>query len=203
MNRNPLLTKIVNVLFHPLLSPLYVMAIFYFCVIIIRYLIPSDKMLLIASFVLITAVIIPLICKLLFKKMKIYKQFIEQKIHIDSFLSIFMATIYFAIYKSFTNIGVSEILSKFFILNSLMLLCLSLASLFTKVDFHSIAIGEMLGLYIRLLHIGSTYNYWVFLILLFVAGIVGWARIKTNEDFAFKYHLGIIIGGLFFFFLYV
>ena len=198
-----IIAKIFNVLFHPLMLPIYILLILTIFNSIIKYFFSTDSLLLLYSFVFITAVIIPLICYLLLRKSKFYQLTSIKNNYWMSFFLIIEAIIYYAIFKSLTSISMPLMVNKFFMLNSLFLVVFSIISLICKLDFHSIALGEILGLYIRLLRIGLALNRNILLIIILIIGIVGSSRIKLHEHLALQYHVGVIVGGAIIFFLYI
>lgn len=157
----------------------------------------SKSMMTLLPFITLTTVMIPLLCYFILSKTKFYAELKKQNYKWDSLFIICEAVILCAIYKTFFNIDIPTIIYRFFILNSIFLVILSLISFFKKIDLHSIAWGELLGIYINLLHTNMTIKEAPLLIILLIIGVVGWARIKTDNSMTLKYIVGTIIGCLF------
>lgn len=189
--------KIINILFHPILMPTIFMVVIYCNTIFSGIFTNSKSMMTLLPFVALTTVLIPLLCFFILSKTKFYAELKKQNYKWDSLFIICEAVIFCAIYKTFFNIDVPTIIYRFFILNSIFLVVLSFISFFKKIDIHSVAWGELLGVYISLLHTNMTIKEVPLLVILLIIGIVGYARIKTDNTMTFKYIIGAIIGCLF------
>ena len=185
------------------MMPLYVLLILTKYNNLFNFLLSEDSMVVLFSFVFVTAVFIPLVCYVFVRKSKFYSVTNHEKYHWTSFFLLIEALIYCAIYKSLMRVGIPLLISKFFILNSLIIVILGLIALFVEMDFHSIALGEILGLYIRLLHIGLASDVILLTVILLLVGIVGTSRIFLNEHLSTQYYLGVLSGFALIFFLFI
>lgn len=195
--KKDILAKCINIIFHPILMPTIFAVVIYYSTIFSGLFTNSKSMMTLLPFITLTTVMIPLLCYFILSKTKFYAELKKQNYKWDSLFIICEAVILCAIYKTFFNIDVPTIIYRFFILNSIFLVILSLISFFKKIDLHSIAWGELLGIYINLLHTNMTIKEAPLLIILLIIGVVGWARIKTDNSMTLKYIVGTIIGCLF------
>ena len=189
------ISKSVNVFFHPILFPLYAFLLLYFFSNVIWFFVNDAQFIILLTFIAVTAVVIPMVCFFLIKKISKVRNIVRNtKYHALSFCVLFEAMVYVAISYSMMKIEVPRVLSDFFMVSAMALILLSIISLFVTLDFHSISLGTLTGMFVHMLTVGMTNNHTILIILILLVGMVGTSRILIHKEFTFLYHLGALLG---------
>ncbi|HTB31692.1 MAG TPA: hypothetical protein VK808_06680 [Bacteroidia bacterium] len=107
----------------------------------------------------------------------------------------FTALCFILIYYSFHTIPTSGQSLKIFMLGiNISIVSTLIISLFTKVSFHSVGVGGLLGTVIGLMRYTQTHLLPWFMAALALVLLVGLARYKLKAHGAFEIYLGLIIG---------
>jgi hypothetical protein len=146
---------------------------------------------------ILVSIIIPCLCFFAIKKARIYVPSEENKKLWTGMFACMMAVVFFAISRSFTGINLPWIMILFFMWNAMFIFLCGLVSIFAKINFYAIGIGEIIALYIWFMKNGLASNQLFLFILIFLFGIIGWAQIIKNKSLAINYCLETLISILF------
>lgn len=189
---NGFIARSVDLLFHPLCAPVYIAAIYLWFNRLIT--LDTDVSLFFLIYIAVTVVVIPAACFGLLLLSKIYSPRKSNTKRWLTFFVISIAFIFLAVSKSLVKVGAPWLLVDFFIWNVWFLLIYAVISFFVRLNYHAIAIGEMLGLYINFMHFGMSFNHLLLLALILIFGLVGFSQMKMNKCSSSIYYLSSILG---------
>lgn len=191
--------KIIDIIFHPLLIPSYFTALMLWfgnnnlALSLIR---PSLRP-YIFLFVAITSVIIPTLCFWLLKITKIYVEKETNKKTWTALSCLLMAVIFFAISRSMVSLNISGLLLRFFLWNFFFATFCGLVSFRYTLNFHAIATGELLGLYILMLYSGIASSQYILFAIIIMFGLSGMSQLALKKTSPLSFVLETVIGVLF------
>ena len=194
MNKN--IWNFISYLFHPALMPTLGTLIVLRCDPNFYITFELDRPLLtVLAIVFISTYILPLLLSgILYKLGRVSS--LTQPIENDRrILLAFTALCFILVYYAFHNIPASGKSLKIFMLGiNISIITTLLVSLFTKVSFHSVGVGGLVGTVIGLMRYTQTELYPLLIAAVFVAVLVGVSRYKLKAHDAFNIYVGLIIG---------
>lgn len=196
------IATLISYLLHPILIPLYTVLFLlnsgiYFSL----FLTIEAKFILIITF-LVTTVIFPLFIMVILNRKKVIKSFFletrEERIYPLLIITVF----YYLTYYLLKGVHVSFILS-FFMLGSTFLAILALIiTFYLRISLHMLGMGGLLGMLTGLSANISLNLFIPILVMLFLSGITGFARLKMDSHKPVEIYTGFLLGGAVMFILF-
>ncbi len=188
------IAKIISVVFHPLLIPTFTTLILFNINSYISLLIPYGAKLLILGMIFITTFLFPLLFIFIMKRRGIIKtlqiETREERVYPFAITAIF----YFISYNMVRQLQISEIYHLFLLGSTILIVITLLINFYSKISIHMIGIGGLLGFLIGLsLRINTDVTGLIFLVIL-IAGIIGFARLKLSAHKPIQIYTGFIFG---------
>lgn len=187
------LTKIISVLFHPMLMPTLGIFLIFQAGTHLSYL-PFEARRIIYLTVFISTCIMPLSLLPLFLQLKMIKSFQMESPRERLFPVFITGVFYFMGYLLLKKMSVPPMLGNFILSSLLALLLAVIITFFWKISMHMIAIGGVTGVIMALAlryHIDLT--FWISLLIL-ASGILGAARLHQGAHNPSQIYTGYLLG---------
>jgi len=191
------LARIISALFHPLLLPTYALLLlfstnFYFVLVL-----PSQYKYLILGFVFITTFILPSVMIFILLKADMINS-LQMENSRERTLPLFIVSGFFFATFYFLREAPQSTIFNLFMLGATILVLLSLLiNYVTKISVHMVALGGLFGTFTGLaMSFHQDIIYIIFLIIL-VAGLTGFARLKLKAHSPMQVYLGFLLGSVF------
>jgi hypothetical protein len=196
------ITKVINILFHPLLIPFYTFSILlndngYYS----RMILFNGK-LIIEGLLLLTIVILPyLTCYFMWKKKMILSLSPERKE--ERIYPLLVVSVYYYLsYYLLRGIHISQVFSYIMLGLTFIVICAMIISFFHKISLYMISIGTVVGLTLGLtLGQGADLMYF-FMSSVVIAGIIATVRIITSSHKTSEICSGFLLGFIVLFLLF-
>lgn len=181
-------------LFHPLLIPTYAVLILMFLPDSSYMALPFQSALLLLAFIFLATFIFPVLLMLILKNFKVISS-LEMENQKERVLPlVVMSMTYYAVFYLLKQGPFNTVFNLFMLGSTVLVLFSLLINYFWKISLHLIALGglfgAMLGLSIRF---GAETRLFLFLII-FLAGITAFARLKLKAHQPAEVYLGFILG---------
>jgi hypothetical protein len=196
------IARVISWFLHPLLIPLYtVLYLLNSGIYFSLFLSVEARLILITTF-LVTTLLLPLGIVYLFYRKKIITS-LEMVAREERIYPLLVTTLfYYLTYYLLKGIHVSFVLS-FFMLGSTFLSILALViTFYMRISLHMIGMGGLLGM-LAGLSANITLNLFVpILIVLFLSGLAGFARLKVDSHKPIEIYTGFLVGSAVMFVLF-
>ena len=196
-------SKIISLIFHPLLIPSYTFIIFFFTPLLIFNANGSIKIILLLM-VFISTFALPLIISALLLHRKAIKSiYMENKE--DRVLPLAATAIsFYACYHLLVRMQLSPVFYLFLLGSTLIIILALITNLFWKPSLHMLAIGGLIG---TLLSLSARYQVGYRILISFAflsAGLIAFARLKNEAHNQAQIYVSFIAGlGIMFGFFYL
>jgi hypothetical protein len=188
------LARAISYVFHPLLMPSYILLVLVNRDSFFSSTIPFYYKTALSGVVVLTTVISPLFLTWMLYRLRIisslYLDYKEDRIYPILAISVF----YYLTYYLLRGVHVSAIFS-YYMLGATLLAILSLVvNFYRKISLHTIAAGSFTGLFLGLsFNFGINFNIEILAGIL-LAGIIGYARLKSNSHQPSEIYSGFAMG---------
>jgi membrane-associated phospholipid phosphatase len=186
----------ITFLIHPLLIPTYVLLVLLNLNVFVSHSVPITYRLALTGMVFLTTFVFPLFFTWLLYRLEMISSLLlirrEERIYPILAISIF----YYATYYLLKGIHLSTIFS-YYMLGATLLALLSLViNFYGKISLHMVATGSFTGLLLGLsLNFGVNLNAEICATIV-VAGIVGYARLKSGMHKPAEIYSGFAVGAI-------
>ncbi len=188
------LAKIISYVFHPLLAPTYVMIILFNIDIYYSYVIPEYSKMRILGLVFITTFLFPLLINLFFVKRGVIAS-LHLKSRESRMLPFIVTGVFFYMtYQLIKQLYLPDFYSLYLLGATITVLIALLINFFSKISLHMLSIGGITGIFLGLSIKQMISIPYLIISLIFVSGLIGFARLKLNQHNAFEVYSGYIIG---------
>ncbi len=188
------IAKITSYLFHPLLMPTYAFIVLFGIKAFFSLTIPTEAKWRIIILVFITTFVFPAIVIIFLKNRNIIKSLntLSRKERIFPYITV--TAFYFLSYYVLANIQLSPIFHYFAYGAAIMSLGATIINAFWKISVHMIAIGGLLGMLLGLSFIGILGSLLYIIIPVFIAGLIGSARLQLQSHTQTQVYSGFLFG---------
>lgn len=188
------LARAISYIFHPVLAPLYVLLLLLNLGEFRSHSLPFSYKLALAGVVFLTTVLSPLILTWVMTRLRIITSVFmttkEERLYPILVISLF----YYLTYYLLKGIQVAAIFN-YYMLGATLLAILSLAaSFFRKISLHMIGIGGYTGFFLGLALNSATDFTAEILAGILLAGIIGFARLKSDSHQPAEIYSGFAMG---------
>ncbi|MCK4407712.1 MAG: hypothetical protein KAV44_08555 [Bacteroidales bacterium] len=196
-------SKILSVVFHPLLIPTYTLLIIFNLNVFFSMIIPQLAKWQILGMVFLITFLFPLFMMILFQRIGIIKS-LYMKTKEERTLPYLMTIIFYYLASYLLKqLQISPIFY-YFILGATFLIIITLIiNFFWKISIHMIGIGGMLGTLIGLSFLWMIDIPFLIILLILCSGITGFARLKLNAHNPVQVYTGFVIGTSFMLLLFL
>lgn len=191
---NKLIARIVSVMLHPLLMPVYGLLIIFQSNGSVMLQIPSEAKRVILSIVAINTLVLPILVLPIFHRMNIIKS-LQMDTHRERILPIMFTLIpYIFSFYFLKRLPILNEISLFMLGAILAVFAALVISIWWKVSIHMIGIGGLVGLTFALTFNMQFSELPYLLLSIILAGIVAWARLHLNTHSPSQVYTGFGIG---------
>ena len=196
-------SKILSVVFHPLLIPTYTLLIIFNLNVFFSMIIPQLAKWQILGMVFLITFLFPLFMMILFQRIGIIKS-LYMKTKEERTLPYLMTIIFYYLASYLLKqLQISPIFY-YFILGATFLIIITLIiNFFWKISIHMIGIGGMLGTLIGLSFLWMIDIPFLIILLILCSGITGFARLKLNAHNPAQIYSGFLLGTSFMLLLFL
>lgn len=188
------LATFISSLFHPLSMPTYGFLLLFFTRNYISTFTAFHIKILILSATFIFTFLLPAINALILLKMGKIKSLEMESVEERKVPYASAAVYFFSLYYLFHNIGFPEIFS-ILILGAFISIVLTLIiNLNWKISAHTIGIGGIAGAVLGIMYRLQIDLHFIFMCVLFVSGLVGYARLKLKAHSPAQVYVGFLLG---------
>jgi hypothetical protein len=197
------IAKTISYIFHPLFIPFYTIIVLLNSGSYISSMIPLKGKLLLGGVVLLTTVLMPLLTSLLFMRMKIIHSYFPKSREERIYLLLNIAIFYYLTYYLLKGIHVSLFFNYFMLGSTFLVLCSLMITFFHAISLHMIAAGGLTGGLFGLAFGHSLDVTGYILVLIFLAGLIGTARMKMDSQKPAGVYSGFLVGITVMFLLFI
>ncbi len=189
-----LIARIVSVLLHPLIMPVYGLLVIFQTNGDVMLQIPFQAKRVLLAVVAINTLVLPILVLPVFRKMNIIKS-LQMESHRERILPILFTLIpYIFSFYFLMRLPILSEISLFMLGATLAVLAALVISIWWKISIHMIGIGGLVGLTLALTY-NIQYSELPYPILsIMLSGIVAWARLHLNTHSPSQVYAGFGIG---------
>jgi hypothetical protein len=197
------IAKVISYLFHPLFIPVYTIVVLFNSDNYLSLMVPLKGKLLLVAIVILTTVLLPLLTGFLLIRLKIIHSFFPEIREERIYLLINAAIFYYLTYYLLKGIHVSLFFNYFLLGSTFLVICSLIITFFYRISLHMIATGGLLGGVLGLAFGYSMKLTGFILALIFLAGLVGTARMIMDSKTPGEVYYGFLVGITVMFFLFI
>lgn len=188
------IAKLISYVLHPLLMPTYGFLLLFFSNNYISTFTAPEVKLIVLGITFVFTFLLPAFNVLILLKTGRIKS-LEMETNNERFLPYISTTLYyFALFYLFYNAGFPNVFKIVVLGASICLLLTLLINLKWKISAHTIGIGGTAGVVLGVMYRLKLDMEMVFIITLFLAGIIGFARLKLNAHSPAQVYTGFLLG---------
>ncbi len=188
------IAKIISYLFHPLLMPTYAFLILFSIKAYFSLIIPTQGKLRLLLLIFIVTFVFPVMVILFFKSRNMIKSLDQLSRQERKFPYITTIIFYLMAYYILKNVQISPIFHFFTFGATVLSMVAFVINFFWKISIHMIAIGGVIGMLLGLSFTGIIGNpLWV-VTSIFVAGLIGFARLQLKGHSQLQVYTGFFLG---------
>jgi hypothetical protein len=197
------LAKIITIVFHPVLMPVYGMAIIFSAPTLLGYL-PFNIKKLLLLIILVNNILLPLSLMVFFMQRRIISSWSvsDRK---ERFIPLIIITVLYGTtsYIIF-NFPIPVFFKSFIFGTALLSLVITIVNFWWKISIHAVGAGALIGLVMALSLKMLTPLEWHLIVSLIIAGLVLSSRLKLNHHNPLQVWTGLFTGfiGLLFFMMH-
>ncbi|MEI6435276.1 MAG: hypothetical protein WCP32_10560 [Bacteroidota bacterium] len=188
------IARVISYIFHPLLTPCYILILLLNINSIASLSVPFSYKLTLTGVVLVLTVLLPLLFTWLLMKVQyittVFMTTKEERVYPILCIAIF----YYATYYLLKEVHISAIFSYYMLGATLVAILALVINFYSRISLHTLAIGSFTGLFLGLsLNFGINFTPEIIIGIL-LAGIIGFARLKSNAHKPSDVYFGFLAG---------
>jgi hypothetical protein len=197
------IAKIIAFVLHPLFIPFYAILVILNTDLFIAFLLPPKGKLILAGVIFFTTVFLPVSTSYLMIRVKIIHSFFPKERDERIYLLLNMAIFYFLSWYILRAPQVLTIFSHFMMGSAILAAVALFITLFYRISLHMVAAGGLLGGVLEMVLIQGQDLAIPLIMLILLAGLSGYARLKLDPDRPGEVWFGLLTGfaGMFLLFL--
>ena len=188
------LAKFISIVGHPLFMPVYAMVLIFEFNPYINLQVPNSIQVIVLSILSIFTIFLPLISAIFLKKFGVIKSIYMKTAEERKWPFLLSVLWYYIAFTLLTNLALPISLYLLMIGAISVILIAHFITLRWKISIHMLGIGGVIGGMIGLSQRFQFDHFYLILILFFVAGLIGYARLKTKSHTYRQVYAGFILG---------
>jgi hypothetical protein len=197
------IAKVISYLFHPVVVPLYLMFIILHLNNFHVYLIPENVKWLMIGMLALATIAFPILFMILMVRRGLIQDINLERREERLYPYILVAIMYYAMYLLFSSVHLPSIVSNLLLGIFILVILALLINLWWKISIHMTGMGGITGTFL-----GITIRYLINMQMLivaaiFLAGWVGYSRLKLNSHKSSEVYSGFIMGVIVMLLLYI
>jgi len=200
MNRGNSIAKILSGLFHPVVMPFFTLVILFQTHSFFAGMLPLKQVFFLMASVILTTVACPFLTIYLLYRAKLVSSLYMYKKEERTLPLLSIGVFYYLTYYLLKEISLSVLFSYFMLGATLLVLICLFVNFFFKISLHMAGIGGVAGFYIGLCLRQGTPHLILISILIFLCGLLGFARLVNGDHSLKEVFAGLLLGvGVLFF----
>ena len=190
------IAKVISIIFHPLLIPTYALALLLNINTHFTLVLPENYRYLTILFVFLTSFAMPALIMLILLKIGTIKS-LQMETRQERVIPLFVVAVFFYATYFLIKQGPYFAFYNIFLLGATLLVIISLfINYFTKISIHMVALGGLFGTFVGFALTVNQDLYYLLSLIILVAGVTGFARLKLNAHSPAQVYGGFILGVL-------
>ncbi len=195
--------KAISFIFHPLLITTYSFIILFSLHTFFSLVIPPLAKWMILGIVFVITFLFPALLILVLWKRGLISELNMNKRE-DRIIPFIMTAIFFSLaYYLLKQLHISPIYNYFMIGTTFSIIIALIINYFWKISIHMIAMGGMLGAFLALSFVLIINIPMLIILIIFISGLVGFARLKLNVHSPAQVYIGFLTGMTIMFLLFI
>ena len=188
------LTRVITFILHPLLMPVYILALLLEMNNYSGMTIPLYYKLLLTGVVVLMTVILPLIFTWFLRRLEFIRSFHMPTKEERVYPILSVVVFYYATFYLLRDVSISGIFSYYMLGATLVTVLVLIINFYRLISLHATGIGSIAGLFLGLM-LNFRINFLPEIIAaVMLAGIIGYARIKQGAHQPSEIYSGFVIG---------
>lgn len=183
----------ISYLFHPLLLPFYTIGLLLWTDPALEGVAPVTSRLILLGIFFFIAILLPLFFSMILYRMKIVSSLYMEKQEERIYPLLVTGIFYYLAYYLMKEIRISPAIGLFMLGSTLLVTAVLILTFYRKISLHMTGIGGVAGWMLGFPgHFGAM--PWLFYGTIFIAGIVGMARLVLGAHRSLDVYLGFLLG---------
>lgn len=186
--------QFISVVGHPLFMPFYAMILIFEFNPYIDLQVPNSIQAIVLTLLSVFTILLPIITVIVLQKLGVVKSIYMKTIEERKWPFLLSVLWYYLGFELLRNIALPISLYLLMIGAITVILIAHFITLRWKISVHMLGIGGVIGSMIGLSQRFHFDHFYLILALFFVAGLIGYARLKTNSHTYLQVYAGFILG---------
>ena len=186
--------QFISVLGHPLFMPVYAMVLIFEFNPYIDLQVPNSIQVIVLTILSVFTILLPLITAIILQKLAVVQSIYMKTAEERKWPFLLSVLWYFLGFEILTNLALPVSLYLLMIGAIAVILIAHFITLRWKISIHMLGIGGVIGAMIGLSQRFQFDHFYLILVLFFIAGLIGYARLKTNSHNYRQVYAGFILG---------
>ena len=190
------LAQLISIIGHPLFMPIYAMVLIFEFNPYIDLQLPKHIQVIVLTILSVFTILLPIITAVILKKLGVVKSIYMKTAEERKWPFLLSVLWYYLGFELLTNIALPVSLYLIMIGAITIILIAHFITLYWKISIHMLGIGGVIGAMIGLSQRFQFNHFYLILFLFFIAGLIGYARLKTNSHNYRQVYAGFILGAI-------
>ena len=186
--------QFISVVGHPLFMPVYAMVLIFEFNPYIDLQVPNSIQVIVLTILSVFTILLPLITAIILQKLGVVQSIYMKTAEERKWPFLLSVLWYFLGFEILTNLALPVSLYLLMIGAIAVILIAHFITLRWKISIHMLGIGGVIGAMIGLSQRFQFDHFYLILVLFFIAGLIGYARLKTNSHNYRQVYAGFILG---------
>ena len=186
--------QIISIFGHPLFMPVYAMVLIFEFNPYIDLQIPKNVQVIVLTILTIFTILLPLLTAIILHKLGVVKSIYMKTAEERKWPFLLSVLWYYLGFELLTNVSLPASLYLLMIGAITVILIAHFITLRWKISVHMLGVGGVIGAMIGLSQRFQFNHFYIIIVLFFVAGLIGYARLKTNSHNYRQVYAGFVLG---------
>ena len=188
------LAQFISIIGHPLFMPIYTMVLIFEFNPYIDLQLPKNIQVIVLIILSVFTILLPIITAIILQKLGVVKSIYMKTAEERKWPFLLSVLWYYLGFELLTNVTLPVSLYLIMIGAITIVLIAHFITLHWKISVHMLGIGGVIGAMIGLSQRFEFNHFYPILFLFFIAGMIGYARLKTNSHNYRQVYAGFILG---------
>lgn len=186
--------QFISIFGHPLFMPVYAVLLIFEFNPYINFQMPKSVQLIVLIILSIFTILLPFLTAIVLHRLGVVKSIYMKTAEERKWPFLLSVLWYYLGFELLTNISLPTSLFLLMIGAITVVLIAHFITLRWKISVHMLGIGGVIGAMIGLSQRFQFNHFYIIIVLFFVAGLIGYARLKTNSHNYRQVYAGFVIG---------
>lgn len=188
------IAKVISVLFHPMFMPVYSLLLFFSSDNYFSLSLNLKAKMLLLIMVVSATLLLPVVLFVILKRKHMMSSYHMESRDDRTIPYLIVTFMYFLLYQLFIRTALPYVYAQYMLSASLLTLLILVVNIKWKISAHMAGIGGITGLFVAVSYKMMMDFQLLIYILILLAGIIGYARLKLNAHKAAEVYTGYITG---------